>query len=131
MEASQTTPQTDEVSPEDLAKAGQVSIEAAQAGVTELQKGGNEDAVRRAVEETLERKLKDVKFQMTDEDRQDIADRLVDGLKAQGAFDPPPSAGPAQVPTTPEAAAEQHAEIEAQSPPPRKRTWAERHFGED
>lgn len=128
MEASQ---QPSQPTAEEIAQATEVSGAAAAAIAESQAKGGGEAEARQAADAAIKRRAQEIQLRISPEDRTAIVDELIDRLNSLGAFDPPPasaSAAPVAQPA-PEVAAEAAAEVAAAQEPPRKLSWAEKHFG--
>jgi hypothetical protein len=116
---------TEQPSAEDVAKAGEVSAAAAGA----VGDASSEAEARERGRAAIRQKAREVDLKLSDEDCNKIVDMFVDRLNALGAFDQPAPAPAAQEAPAPEVAAEAAAEVSKVEAPPRKLTWAEKHFG--
>lgn len=117
---------------EDMAKATQVAQASGTAAGEQLQNGADRDQVRAAAADAADKKAADINFKLSAEDRNAIADTLIERLDGMGAFAPPPAqdAPAPPPPQTPEAAADaQDNAVQATSPTPRKRSMAEKFAG--
>lgn len=127
------TPSEEPAAPtaDELEQATQVSKAAARAIAESQAKGGSEAEARQAADTAIKNRAQQIQMRISPEDRTAIVDELIERLNALGAFDPAPAApapaGDAQ--PAPEVAAEAAAEVQAAQAPPRKLTWAEKHFG--
>lgn len=94
--------------------------------------GGDQEEARTRANEAMSRAAKDQKLEISDATISKMVDELIERLSGLGAFDPQPGAGaaPAAEQPAPEVAAEAAAEVAAVQAPPRKLSWAERHFGD-
>lgn len=124
MEASQTGPQP---TPEEVRNATEVSTAAAEAIAT----SENAEQARSRADEAIERRVRELKITLSDEDRTKMVDELIERLSSLGAFDPPAPAPAAEAPSAapaPELAAEEAAAAAAKQTP-QKKTFAERFAG--
>lgn len=120
---------TDQPTAEDLSKAGEVSGAAAAAVQQTAEQGGSAEDARASARTAVAAKAKEVDFKLSDEDCNKLVDMLIDRLNALGAFDQPAAAPNPTVAPAPEVAAQAAADVAATEPPPRKLTFAEKHFG--
>jgi hypothetical protein len=116
---------------DDMVKATQVASASGQAASDQLAAGGGREDVRTASADAAEAKAKEVGFTLSAEDRNAIADTLIERLDGMGAFAPAPTPDAPEPVQTPEAAADAQdaAGAGAQGEPPRKRTIAEKFAG--
>lgn len=125
------------LSPEDLAKIGEIQQATATAMGETVAAGGSEADTRAAARTALTETADRVNFDLSDENANKLVDLLMERMAAVGAFDPPPASDGAPPPAgasadaalSPEAAAAAAAAAAEATPPPAKRTFAERFEG--
>jgi hypothetical protein len=115
---------------DDMVKATQVASASGNAASEQLAAGAGREEVRTASADAAGAKAQEIGFTLSAEDRNAIADTLIERLDGMGAFAPAPTSDAPAPPQTPEAAADaQDGLAGAQGEPPRKRTMAERFAG--
>lgn len=122
-------------SPDEVAQATEVSHAAAGAIAEAQASGASPEQTRTAAADAIRKRSAQVGLQLSDEDVKRLAgaltDEMMERMSAMGAFDPPPAPepAPAAAPDPNSPAAPAAAAAETGAVPPRKLSWAEKHFG--